>query len=186
MSQGIGGRSQPAVTSATDVRLSRQGADPDFSKFNASLTFSQALPRGLQFTALARGQSSFNKPMMTAEELSLDGQDAVSAFAQSTLTVDEGGTLRGEVSRPVAWSSALTMLSPYVFGAAGAGWMMQATTAEQSWRRAEAAGFGIRTASSGRTGPLGGVLGLEVGRQFSNLENYHDHYRATLTAAFNF
>ena len=98
LSQGTGGRDR-ADAAASGIPLSRQGAGPIFTKANVDAHLTQPLPAAFRIDLIGRGQTSFGKPMLVSEQFSLDGPQAISAYPSGTLNVDEGGTLRGELSR---------------------------------------------------------------------------------------
>ncbi len=93
--QGSPGRDGTAA-----LPLSQQGASPVFNKILGSATLRQPLPGAFELAAIGRGQTSFGTPLMLAEQFGLDGSDALSAFASGTFSVDEGATLRAELSHP--------------------------------------------------------------------------------------
>jgi hemolysin activation/secretion protein len=98
-------------------------AGPVFNKTTIDALIIQPLPEGFRADLIGRAQVSFGKPLLMSEQFSLDGPQAISAYPIGTLNVDEGGTLRGELSRPftVASSGAPLALAPYGFGVFGIG-----------------------------------------------------------------
>src|SRR5204862_3948296 len=118
----------------------------DFTKLAGSVQVSQPLPGGTRLDVIGFGQTSFARPLFRSEQFALDGADAVSAFASGSLSADQGVTLRGELARPFAarLDAASTTVSPYLFGAAGRGWLVAATSAEQPVIDAGALGLGAR------------------------------------------
>lgn len=184
-SQGLTGRDATAV-----LPLSQQGASPLFSKANLQASISQGLPTGAIITLIGRAQSSFGQPLMLAEQFSLDGSDAMSAFASGTFSVDQGATLRAELSRPVwieipAPESPLR-LSPYLFGAAGLGVIFLPTAVEQKDINAASAGLGVRTDIGNPQSPVGGAVALELARQFSDVPADNHGYRINLSLNLRF
>lgn len=182
---GLAGRGGSAA-----VPLSQQGARPVFNKLNAHAALHQSLPGGFAADLTARAQTSFGSALMVAEQFSLDSPDALSSFAAGTLNVDEGATLRMELSRPFSLPlgpmPALD-LSPYLFGAFGRGVIDQATAAQKSVINAGSAGIGIRnTAMWLSTVPLGTSLAVEFGRQFSNVPGQRDGYRTNVALNVTF
>lgn len=182
-SQGLGGRHGTAA-----VPLSAQGSNPDFSKFNVIASLQQPLPESFQFGLTAQGQVSFDKPMMVAEQIDLDGTNALSTFASGTLPVDQGGTLRAELSRPflaVAFGSPVT-ISPYVFGAAGIGELVMPTAVQRHDIDAESLGAGVRTGAGIVGAPVGATIAIEGGREYSNLPGLGAGYRINFLANLAF
>ena len=187
MSMGLGGRdSFDAATSG--VPLSRLGARPDFAKLAASARFSQPLPADLRIDVIATGQFTAGKPMLRPEQVALDGNDAVSAFASGSFSADQGVTLRSEVSRPFAFAVGgfNATASPYVFGAAGRGWLANATSVEQSVFNAGALGLGVRGTVDVAAAELHPSLALEVARGFTDLRGVREGWRANMLASVTF
>ena len=98
-SQGLGGRGETQAA-LTGVPLSQQGAFPTFSKLGLDATWTQPLPYDLQGALIGQAQTSFGHPLFIAEQFSLDGLQAASAYPLGTFSADEGATLRGEIQRP--------------------------------------------------------------------------------------
>ena len=186
-SRGTGGR-DAADAIRSGIPLSRQGAGPVFSKFTVDAHIIQPLPEGFRFDLFGRAQSSFHEPMLVPEQFSLDGPLAVSAYQASTLSVDEGGTLRGELSRPFAVSGFGTaiILSPYVFASGGSGRLNDPTILEVGAVRAGSIGAGLRSGIDMPGGYQGATLGLEVARQYSNLPNLTQIWRANVSLGLRF
>jgi hemolysin activation/secretion protein len=187
VSQGLGGRSEADAVSS-GLPLSRTGAAPDFTKLTASVRVTQPLPWGARFDVIGFGQSSFGRPLFRSEQFALDGVDAVSAFAAGTLSADQGVTLRGELARPFSarFDAAGTIISPYLFGSAGRGWLMDATSVEQPVINAGALGFGTRGTIEIADGSSGLNLGLELARQFTNLAGARQGWRGNVNAMVTF
>ncbi|MGL9619412.1 ShlB/FhaC/HecB family hemolysin secretion/activation protein [Bradyrhizobium sp. U531] len=181
-SGGLGGRDL-ADAASSGVPLSRLGASPEFTKLTGSFHLAQPLPWGARWDLIGAGQSSFGKPMLRSEQISLDGADAVSAFASGTLTADQGVTLRSELSRSFRLDAAGATLSPYVFGAAGRGWLANATVIERSTFSAGSVGAGLRSATDGIGVLPGASLGLEAARGFTDLPGARLGWRANVIAS---
>ncbi|HYI27026.1 MAG TPA: ShlB/FhaC/HecB family hemolysin secretion/activation protein [Bradyrhizobium sp.] len=186
-SHGIGGR-DGADAFASGIPLSRQGAGPLFNKANVDGRFIQPLPQGFRGDLIGRAQSSFGKPLLVSEQFSLDGPQAVSAYPSGTLNVDEGATLRGELSRPFAvpGEGATLILSPYGFGVVGAGRLLDPTIVEVAAIRSGAIGAGLRSGIDIAGGYKGVTLSLEVARQFSNLPNLAHGWRGNVSMSIRF
>jgi hemolysin activation/secretion protein len=186
-SHGTGGRDL-ADADASGIPLSRQGASPLFTKATFDLHIGQPLPEGLRFDVIGRAQASFGKPMLVSEQFSLDGPLAVSSYANGTLNVDEGGTLRGELSRPFPVPGFVVplVLAPYGFAAYGSGRLDDPTIVELSTIRATAIGVGFRSAIDMPDGYQGLALGLELARQYSNLPNLPQAWRLNFGASIRF
>jgi hemolysin activation/secretion protein len=186
-SYGTGGR-DPADADASGIPLSRQGAGPLFSKVNVDVHLTQPLPEGFRVDLFGRAQASFDKPLLVSEQFSLDVPQAISAYPSGTLNVDQGGTLRGELSRPFAGQGVIAplILSPYVFGAVGAGRLVEPTIVEVAMVRGGAVGAGLRGGIDMPGGYQGLSLGLEVARQFSNLPNLAHGWRGNVAMSIRF
>jgi hemolysin activation/secretion protein len=187
LSHGTGGR-DAADAIASGVPLSRQGAGPRFTKANGDAHLTQPLPEGFRVDLIGRAQASFGKPLLVPEQLSLDGPQAVSAYPSGSLNVDEGGILRGELSRPFAVQSFVgpLILSPYGFGAFGAGRLVDPTNLERAVVRGGAVGGGVRSTIDIPGGYQGMTVGLEVARQFSNAPNLSHTWRVNFSMNVQF
>ena len=186
-SQGLGGRDEQTAA-ATGIGLSRQGAQPTFSKLNLDLRWTQPLPEASQFTLIGRAQTGFGQPLFLAEQFSLDGLDALSGYPSGTFNVDEGATLRGELARPFALATpgVETAVSPYLFGAGGRGILEDPTAIEQAAINAASFGLGLRTGASAMGAPFGGSFAVELARSFSNVPGERQNYRGDVAFAVKF
>ena len=187
MSAGLGGRSE-FEAAASGIPLSRLGARPDFAKLSGNVRFSHPLPANFRLDLIGAGQFTAGKPMLRPEQVALDGNDAVSAFASGSFSADQGVTLRGEVSRPFAFGSGgfNATASPYVFGAAGRGWLANVTSVEQSVVNAGALGLGVRGTVDAAAGEPRPSLALEVARGFTDLRGVKAGWRANMLASVTF
>jgi hemolysin activation/secretion protein/opacity protein-like surface antigen len=163
---GLGGIAGDAF-----VPLSQPGASPDFNKLAGETHISQPLPDNLVFAGLARAQTGFGKPLMSAEQLQLAGPDVLSGFGLGTVYVDRGGVARGELQRPTAlpFQGGAAVASPYVFGAYGGGRFDSDLPGLNPAVHALSYGFGVRTNASIIGWPFSETLNLEVARVTSNL-----------------
>jgi hemolysin activation/secretion protein len=188
-SHGLGGRGGTPL-----IPLSQQGASPIFDKILTSLTVRQPLPQAFELALIGHAQTSFGTPLMLSEQFGLDGSEALSAFASGTFSVDEGATLRAELSHPFSLSlGAFGLapplgLAPYVYGAVGRGIIDQATAAQKGVITAGSAGLGLRSAAATSASglPLGSTLAVEFGRQFSNVPGERVGYRANVALNVTF
>jgi hemolysin activation/secretion protein len=146
---GLGGRAANAQA-GSEPALSRQGASPYFQRMDALLRITQPLGHRLSLVVVAAGQSSFGDPLMLSEQFALSGPDKVSGRTAGSLAVDQGATLRGELSwsLPVGTDNGrnAVMAAPYAFAAAGRGRLLQPTAVEESRMSARSAGLGVRAA----------------------------------------
>jgi hemolysin activation/secretion protein len=186
-SHGLGGR-----VGTVAVPLSAQGASADFDKFDASISVRQPLPAKLELDLTGRAQTSFNQPLLLAEQFSLDGDDALSSFADGSFSVDQGVSLRAELARPLAVQLGKdrppAIFVPYLYGAYGHGQLVEPTAVQRARIDAGSAGLGVRSAvGPGVDGlPFGGFLAVEVGRQFSDLPGRRDGWRANVALNLTF
>ena len=187
LSHGTGGRDR-ADADASGIPLSRQGASPLFAKANVDAHLTQPLPEGFRLDLIGRLQTSFGKPLLVSEQFALDGPQAISAYPSGTLNVDEGGTLRGELSRSFAVPDLgfPLLLSPYGFGTFGAGRLVEPTIVELAVVRGGAVGAGLRSSIDAPDGYHGATLGLELARQYSNLPNLAQAWRFNVGMSIRF
>jgi hemolysin activation/secretion protein len=186
-SQGTGGRDSTDAL-ASGVPLSRLGAGPFFSKATFDAHVAQPLPNEFRIDLIGRAQTSFGDPLLVSEQFSLDGPQAVSAYPSGTLNVDEGGTLRAELSRSFAsiGTAVPLILSPYGFGSFGVGRLVEPTIVELAVVRGGAVGAGVRSSIDIPGGYQGVALGLEIARQFSNLPNLPQAWRGNVVMSLRF
>jgi hemolysin activation/secretion protein len=188
-SQGLGGRGETQAA-LTGVPLSQQGAFPTFSKLGLDAIWTQPLPYALQGVVIGQGQTSFGHPLFIAEQFSLDGAQAASAYPLGTFSVDEGATLRGEIQRPYpfGWTQGVGTAAPYIFGAASQGWIDEPTVLQPGHISAESFGVGLRLGADTGTPilPLGATFAIELARGFSNVAGEGQVYRANVAFAVKF
>jgi hypothetical protein len=145
-SQGLGGR-DAADAADSGVTLSRLGAEPTFSRLDATLRISQALPiEATRLNATLAGQTSFGRPVFVSEQFLLDGPSLVTGVPSGTLGVDRGVALRAEVQRDLPFPSDGFggVLRPYGFVAYGVGTIERPTTLESGRLTARSGGLGAR------------------------------------------
>jgi hemolysin activation/secretion protein len=186
-SQGLAGR-DGTDAAISGVPLSRLGADPTFSKLNLDWRFQQPLPEAFQLALIARAQTSFGAPLFVAEQFSLDGLDALSAFSAGTFSVDQGATLRAELSRSmsVGLGAFSTNLAPYLFAAGGRGELALPTAVEPKDISAASLGVGLRTDADLLGAVNGGSLAVELARKYSDVEGEKQGYRANVEVSVRF
>jgi hemolysin activation/secretion protein len=186
-SQGTGGR-DAADAASSGIPLSRQGAGPFFDKANMDAHLIQPLSEGFRFDLFGRAQTSFGQALLIPEQFFLDGPQAVSAYATGALPVDEGATLRGELSRPFSLPSPVAplILSPYAFGVVGAGRLNDPTAAEVALVQAASFGVGVRNGIDLPGGYQGLTVNFEVARQFSDLPTLAHGWRESVSINMQF
>jgi hemolysin activation/secretion protein len=188
-SQGLGGRGETQAI-LTSVPLSQQGAFPTFSKLGFDGTWTQPLPYDFQGALIGQAQTSFGHPLFIAEQFSLDGLQAASAYPLGTFSADEGATLRGELQRSYSfgWAPGRATVAPYIFGAASQGWIDEPTAVQPGHISAESFGVGLRLGANAATPilPLGSTFSIELARGFSNVAGEGQVYRGNVAFAVNF
>ncbi len=186
-SQGLGGRGETEAA-LTGIPLSQQGASPTFSKLGLDATWTQPLPADLQGVLIAQAQTSFGHPLFIAEQFSLDGDQAASAYPLGTFSVDEGATIRGEIERPIAVgrTQGRATISPYVFAAASGGKIDEPTAVQQGWISAESFGLGLRVGADAAFFPVGATFAVELARGLSNVPGEGQVYRGNVAFAVKF
>lgn len=172
LTQGLdafGARTQ-ADAIASGVPLSRLGSRPDFTKVDGRLRYDQILVERITLSGIVRGQWAVSGALPTAAMFALDGGEALSSFALGALSVDSGATARAELARPFTLDGGgLTpTLSPYVFGAVGAGSLERPTALERASVQANAFGAGLRVNLAEATTGVAAAFQVEVGRAHAN------------------
>lgn len=176
--------------------LSRQGADAIFDKFDIVLGYSQTLLDHLAVSLTAKGQYSFNAPLLRSEQIGIANTTGLSAFDSGSIVGDQGYVVRGELQSP--WTLPLqnpsfgpmgptigVVASPYIFGAYGEVSLQQPTALEAPRIRASSYGGGLRL-GGGAAGTLSnGSLTLEYGRA-KRSDNMPAGNRFTVVSAFRF
>lgn len=118
-SRGLSGLGARRAADANPLLpLSRAGADAVFSKMDARIELSQALPHDFLISIGAFGQTSFNTPMLTSQQFDITGPRMLSGFTAGALAGDTSWAVRAELGRPIASVSGL-VVTPYIFGATG-------------------------------------------------------------------
>ena len=186
-SQGTGGRDAGDAASS-GIPLSRLGAGPYFDKANVEAHLFQPLSEGFRFDLFGRGQTTFGHPVLTPEQFFLDGPQAVSAYATGALPVDEGATLRGELSRPFSVPGLIAplILSPYAFGVVGIGRLDRPTVVEVASVQAASFGAGVHSGVDLPGGYQGLTASFEVARQFSDLPTLPHGWRESVSINMRF
>jgi hemolysin activation/secretion protein len=148
--------------------LSRQGADADFRKAEAIISFAQPLAEHFGVALLARGQTSFNQALPRAEQIGIASFQELSTFDAGTLGGDSGWVLRAEVNSPWQMSLAGVPISatPYAFAATGALYLQRPTIVEQATTRVSSIGLGLRLAATLNPSFSQASLSLEFGRRY--------------------
>ncbi|MGZ8251670.1 MAG: ShlB/FhaC/HecB family hemolysin secretion/activation protein, partial [Methylophilaceae bacterium] len=177
LSRGLGGRDS-SDAQMSNVPLSRQEANPEFTKLAGSIRVSQPLYNDIRLEIIGLGQTAFNRALFRAEQFSLDGKDSLSPFPSGTLISDQGTTLRAEFSNryTVNFGERHLLTTPYLFIAGGWGRNNAPTAAENETLHAHAWGLGVRNNMISRHKfPVS--LGLEIGEGISSENNFKHLWR---------
>lgn len=164
VSQGFnqGARTEADVR-ASGIPFSRIGADPNFTKMEATLGWNLTLSQYFWLNSTLRGQYAFGSPLPSSELFGLDGETALSSLVSGTLANDGGWTLREELGMYVPpWRKL--RLSPYIYGSGG----KPSSELTNNVGSGLAAGVGLR-------GGVGSIsIGLEYGYSRINFDNTAD------------
>lgn len=149
----------------TNLPLSRDGAEPEFQKLEASVSYSQSLASdSVRLSLDGKAQTSFGDPLASSEQFALGGFEWLSAFDSGQFEGDAGVAIRAEAAFPVSFGFAPALGSaaaPYVFAAAGLAKLEQPTSVERSITRASTLGAGIRLGLSEQASPHSATLSFE-------------------------
>jgi hemolysin activation/secretion protein len=197
---GLGARSA-ADAAASLVPLSQQGADASFQKFDVILNYNQAVLDHLAISLSARGQTSFNAPLLRSEQIGIANTTGLSAFDAGTIVGDEGYVVRGELQSPwvlplqnavILGSPLGVVATPYVFAAYGEV-ALEDPTAQQAPRiHASSYGAGVRLGGAAVGTLSNGSLSLEYGHAASSagvpggIPVVPESDRFTIVSAFRF
>lgn len=183
---GLGARSRADATPI--LPLSRLGADADFQKFDASITFTQPLPQDFVFGFYARGQTSFGQALARSEQIGTASFQELSTFDAGSLGGDSGWVVRSEISHPFAVNTngLPGTISPYIFGATGQLFLERPTILEAGTLRVSSLGIGLRLATLLDPGSATEAnLTLEFGRRFRS-DALPDSNRFTVLGSIRF
>lgn len=147
-----------------------------FTKLLAEARYVQPLREGIQLSLSGRGQSPFGEPLLKPEQLTLDSADILSGFASGTFSVDSGIVGRMELSRPfdIHLDRLSSVVTPYVFAAAGRGWLEQPTVVERKSTTGRSLGIGVRGLIEGADRWPTATVQLEAARVSSDDPNVID------------
>jgi hemolysin activation/secretion protein len=180
-----------ARQATANLPMSRQGAEPGFTKFELSMSYSQGfVSDAVQLSIAARGQTSFGDPLAASEQMSLTGMDWISGYNGGEIQADAGAVVRTELSFPqalpafAAYPGLASMMSPYLFAAGGIARLEQPTAVEQDMTRAASFGAGIRFALSHKANPYSGTLSLEYAHGTASDMDTADRFNLRLLTQF--
>lgn len=171
--------------------LSRDGAEPDFVKLEASGRYSQGFMQdSVQFSLAAKAQTSFGDALVASEQFGLGGFDWLSAYGGGAIQGDTGAAVRAELTFPTIlpaleqYPALGGAASPYIFAAAGITKLEQATAVEESVTRAVSFGAGVRFGFSEKASPNSTTLALEYAHGAGDHSETENRFNLRLLAAF--
>lgn len=168
------------------IPLSRQGAEPEFTKFGGSVTHQRALGERFALGVMGRFQTSFGDPLLTSEQFTIAGVSELSAFDTGELRGDSGWVVRAEVSSPrsIELGGRPLMISPYVFAGVGQVSIEQPTSLESSRENAHAYGIGVDLVSQSGSRFRSSSLRVEYGK--GERDDGPDNTRFNISGNFRF
>lgn len=181
---GMGGRTM-ADAVASGVPLSRQGASPNFTTLKANWSVRHALNDMLTLRAVGAGQLSFRRPLLSSEQISLEGANGLAGMPPGSLLADDGAVVRLEAIHPLTWANLDPLrLEPYAFVARGWGRIHQPTAVQLGATEAAAVGVGVHAALPDQAM----TLSVEVAHSHAKVRNPNDaaRNRASLALAIQF
>ncbi|MCJ2012732.1 ShlB/FhaC/HecB family hemolysin secretion/activation protein [Methylobacterium sp. J-076] len=188
LSLGIDGLGARSAADATPILpLSRLGADAEFQKLDAVVTYTQLLFDPVVLGLYARAQTSFGQPLARSEQIGFASFQELSTFDAGTLAGDSGFVFRGELSAPFAVNPQGLPLTvaPYVFGAGGALFLERPSAVEKATTHVGATGIGVRFLSQASPTDTLTSLTLEFGRRFRD-DGLPDGNRFTVVGSIRY
>jgi hemolysin activation/secretion protein len=181
-SHGLQGRT-PEEVAQTGISLSRMGAATDFDKLQLRLKLTVPLPKKFEIAWSVQGQDALGKPLLRAEQYSLDGVDAISGYPSGTVTVDSGFVTRSELAHAFHGEIKKIALDikPYLYGAYGRGWLAAHTDQELAAESVGSFGVGARLEASQWISSQ-----VEIGRRTSDTEQLPHDWRVSASVAAHF
>jgi hemolysin activation/secretion protein len=175
----------------TMLPLSRDGAEPNFTKMEVSSRYTQGFANNqVQWSLAGKAQTSFGNALASSEQMGLGGFDWLSAFEGGALEGDSGVVMRSELAFPVvlpamaSFPTLGTAVSPYMFGAAGLTKLEKPTAVETKISRAVSFGAGLRFGLSEKETYNGTTLTLEYAHGARNDGSPEDRFNMRLVARF--
>lgn len=165
LSASFGVDSFGARSATSALPLSRDGAEPDFSKLELAVNYGQSmLNERAHLTIAGKAQTSFGDSLASSEQFGIAGFDWLSAFDGGKLQGDGGVATRAEVSFPIVLGMTPPFggaVAPYIFGAAGLTKLEKPSAVEDAITRATSFGAGLRVGLSEQATPHSATLTLE-------------------------
>lgn len=188
LSQGLDALGARKGTAA--LPLSRSGAKPDFTKLSIEARISQAFAhQKAEFSLDVRAQTSFGQALVSSEQMSLGGSQALSAFDSGALSGDSVIMARTEVALPqtldwFAKEGIGAAAVPYIFAAGGIAKLENPSVFEHELTRAGALGVGVRFGLAKRANALSSNLTLEYAHGAATHQDSEDRFNIALQVGF--
>ena len=167
--------------------MSRDGADPEFQKLEASLRYSRALGDVAQLSFSGRAQTSFGDPLAASEQMALGGMDWLSAFDAGSISADTGAAARGDITFPGLFrlqskgATVGAVITPYVFLAGGVAELERPTAVEAATVRAGSVGAGLYVSLPRRESSQDALLRFEFAHGNTSDDDAEDSFRIALS-----
>ena len=171
--------------------LSRDGAEPDFTKLEMSGRYGQSfLQDRLQLSLSGKAQTSFGDPLVSSEQFGLGGFDWLSAYGSGEINGDAGAAVRAELAFPMAlpqldqYPALGSVISPYTFAAAGIARLEKASAVELGVTRAVSFGAGLRFGLREKASPVSSSLTMEYAHGAASGTDGEDRFNIRLMTTF--
>lgn len=171
--------------------LSRDGAEPDFTKLDVTARYSQSFfQEQVLFSLAGKAQTSFGQALAASEQFALGGFDWLSAYNGGSMQADTGAAFRAELAFPTVLSPIDTgqaiggSAAPYVFLASGIAKLEQPSAVEKSISRAASFGAGIRFSLSDGDSVSSAALVVEYARGEASNAASEDRFNLRISTRF--
>ena len=180
LSQGLEGLGARTAADATPLLpLTRMGADATFSKLVLDVSAASQVPSlGGSLVVTARGQTSFNEPLLRSEQFSIASANLISGPPPGSVVGDTGWGARLQYER--LFGVKQVPVVPYAFIAGARVEIENPTIIEPPKTELQAWGLGLRTAFEFSAANSVG-LSLEWSRTESNLADQEEAFNIRLS-----
>ncbi|MEM7321204.1 MAG: ShlB/FhaC/HecB family hemolysin secretion/activation protein, partial [Pseudomonadota bacterium] len=119
LSKGLDAFGASSTSAGSSIPLSRQGADPQFTKLVLGFRYDHPLNNEFSMTVRGRLQENFGDVMPTSEQFNVAGVSELSTFDAGSVKGDDGWVLRAEVAyrSQTNFGQLPVVIKPYLFGA---------------------------------------------------------------------
>ncbi|RFC66972.1 MULTISPECIES: ShlB/FhaC/HecB family hemolysin secretion/activation protein [Mesorhizobium] len=171
--------------------LSREGAEPDFTKFEVELHYNQSFASDAVRLSLAgKAQTSFGDPLVSSEQMGLGGFNWLSAYESGAIQGDSALVARGDLAFPltrspyeIAPNFGATVV-PYVFAAAGLAKLENPTALEEANTHATSFGAGVHFGLGQKASQNASDLMLEFAHGTSSNDETENRFNIRFAAQF--